>query len=102
MYRVMFVDDEMGVLDGLRRGLRGQAPVWDMQFVDSPTLALALLGDSPVDAVVADFKMPGMNGGQLLRAVRERWPDTSRLMLSGHTDEDDLLGVVTVAHRFLD
>jgi len=102
MYRVMFVDDEKAVLDGLRRGLRGQTPVWDMQFVDSPTRALALMGDSPVDAVVADFKMPGMNGGQLLGEVRERWPDTSRLMLSGHTDEDDLLGVVSVAHRFLD
>jgi DNA-binding NarL/FixJ family response regulator len=102
MYRLMFVDDEPSVLAGLRRSLNAQARVWDMQFVTGSSDALAQLETAPVDAVIADFRMPGMNGGQLLKPVRERWPGTIRLMLSGHTDEQDLIEAVTIAHQFLD
>ncbi len=102
MIRVMFVDDEPRVLDGIRRNLRSHQHVWDMQFVDGGPAALAAMAAQPVDVIVADFRMPGMDGGQLLRTVRDQWPDTGRLMLSGHTDADDLLKVVSVAHRLLD
>jgi HD-like signal output (HDOD) protein/CheY-like chemotaxis protein len=102
MFRIMFVDDEARVLDGIRRNLLSNRSRWDMQFVDSGPAALAAMQEQPVDVVVADFRMPGMDGGHLLGVVRDRWPDTGRLMLSGHTDEDDLIKVVSVAHRFLD
>ena len=102
MLRIMFVDDEARVLDGIRRNLLSYRQTWDMQFVASGPAALAAMEARPVDVVVADFRMPGMDGGHLLGVVRDRWPDTGRLMLSGHTDEDDLIKVVSVAHRFLD
>ena len=102
MLRIMFVDDEQRVLDGIRRNLLSHRPIWDMQFVANAPAALSAMEVQPVDVVVADFRMPGMDGGHLLNAVRDRWPDTGRLMLSGHTDEDDLIKVVSVAHRFLD
>ncbi len=102
MIRVMFVDDEPRVLDGMRRNLRSHRFIWDMHFVDGGPAALAAMAVAPADVIVADFRMPGMDGGQLLRAVRDEWPDTGRLMLSGHTDADDLLKVVSVAHRLLD
>lgn len=101
MNTVLFVDDEPRVLAGLRRMLWTQRRVWSMEFVDSSHEALRLLDAQVFDAVVSDFRMPDMNGGQLLQAVRERHPDTARLVLSGHTDEDDLLKVVIVAHQFL-
>jgi DNA-binding NarL/FixJ family response regulator len=102
MYRVMFVDDEPRVLEALRRSLHWQTRVWDMQFMASALAALAQLRSCPVDVIVADFRMPGTNGGQLLRAVAQRWPATGRLLLSGHTDEDDLNEAVSVADRCLD
>ena len=102
MLRVLFVDDEARVLAGIRRNLFSHRHVWDMQFVASGPAAIAAMEAQPVDVIVADFRMPGMDGGRLLNVVRQRWPDTGRLMLSGHTDEDDLMKVVSVAHRFLD
>ncbi len=100
--RVLFVDDETRILDGLRRNLQGQRQRWQMSFVDSAAAAMAALERDRFDVVVTDFRMPGMDGGQLLRIVQERWPDTSRLMLSGHTDAADLLDAMAVTHRFLD
>ena len=102
MLRVIFVDDEPRVLDAMRRTLRSQREIWDMEFVDGGPAALAAMDAQPADVIVADFRMPDMDGGQLLRAVRDRWPDTGRLMLSGHTEADDLINVASVAHRLLD
>lgn len=102
MRRVIFVDDEPRVLDGMRRSLRSQREIWDMEFVDGGPAALAAMSAHPADVIVADFRMPDMDGGQLLLAVRDRWPDTGRLMLSGHTEAYDLINVASVAHRLLD
>jgi HD-like signal output (HDOD) protein/CheY-like chemotaxis protein len=98
----MFVDDEVSILSALRRSLYTHRGRWDMRFVGSAAEAISMMERDPVDVVIADFRMPGMDGGQLLTVIRERWPDTARLMLSGHTEEEDLLHMVTVAQRFLD
>lgn len=102
MHSVIFVDDEASILSALRRSLYAYRDRWDMRFVGSAQEAVESMQERPADVVVADFRMPGMDGGQLLKVVRERWPDTARLMLSGHTEEDDLLQMITVAQRFLD
>jgi len=102
LHDVIFVDDEASILSALRRSLYAYRDRWDMRFVGSAQEAIESMQERPADVVVADFRMPGMDGGQLLTVVRERWPDTARLMLSGHTEEDDLLQMITVAQRFLD
>jgi HD-like signal output (HDOD) protein/CheY-like chemotaxis protein len=102
LHNVIFVDDEASILSALRRSLYAYRDRWDMRFVGSAQEAVESMQERPADVVVADFRMPGMDGGQLLKVVRERWPDTARLMLSGHTEEDDLLQMITVAQRFLD
>lgn len=102
MHNVIFVDDEASILSALRRSLYAYRDRWDMRFVGGAQDAIESMQERPADVVVADFRMPGMDGGQLLKVVRERWPDTARLMLSGHTEEDDLLQMITVAQRFLD
>jgi HD-like signal output (HDOD) protein/CheY-like chemotaxis protein len=99
--RILFVDDEPRVLAGLRRMLRSRQPAWDMRFVEGAGDALRLMEQEPVDVVVSDFRMPGFDGGQLLAEVRRRYPDTARFVLSGHTAEEDLMRVVTIAHQFL-
>ena len=71
---VLFVDDEEMVLQGLQRSMRAMRNDWDMTFVNSGAKALAFLEKTPVDVVVSDMRMPGMNGAQLFAEVAKRFP----------------------------
>lgn len=99
--RVLFVDDEPNVLAGLRRMLHGKRREWDMTFAGSGEAALAAMREQPYDVVVSDMRMPGMNGAELLGAIREDWPDTIRLVLSGQSDQELTLRAVGPAHQYL-
>jgi len=101
MRRVLFVDDESRILEGLRRMLRPQRHVWDMAFASGGEAALAMLESSSFDVIVSDMRMPGMDGATLLCRVRERFPHVVRVVLSGHTELSAALQVVPVAHQFL-
>lgn len=101
MNRVLFVDDEPRILEGLQRMLRGQRREWDMAFISSGADALAALADRPFDVIVSDMRMPGMDGAALLSHVRERSPATIRIILSGHSDEAAAVRATRVAHLFL-
>ena len=72
--RILFVDDEVNVLQGLRRMLNPMRHEWDMVFAESGQEALALLAQAPCDVIVSDMRMPGMDGTQLLTQVMERFP----------------------------
>jgi HD-like signal output (HDOD) protein/CheY-like chemotaxis protein len=101
MRRVLFVDDEPRILEGLRRMLRGQRHEWEMAFAPGGEAALALMEASPFDVIVTDMRMPGMDGAKLLAHVRELHPQVVRIVLSGHTELSTALRVVPVAHQFL-
>mgnify|MGYP001799717155 FL=1 len=58
MMRVIFVDDEPNILNGLRRMLRPLRHEWDMSFAEGAQEALAIMADRPVDIVVSDMRMP--------------------------------------------
>jgi putative nucleotidyltransferase with HDIG domain len=99
--RVMFVDDEPPVLEGLRTRLHRFHTKWDMEFVYSGSVALARMGEHPCDVIVSDMRMPGMDGAQLLGTVRERWPQTIRIVLSGYAELDQAVRLVPFAHQYL-
>ncbi|MDQ7832810.1 MAG: response regulator [Desulfovibrionaceae bacterium] len=99
--RILFVDDEQHVLDALRRMLHGMRGQWEMQFATSGNAALDILQASPQDVIVADMRMPGMDGVTLLDEVRTRHPGVIRLILSGHSDTNTALKSVRHAHQFL-
>jgi HD-like signal output (HDOD) protein len=99
--RILFVDDERSLLDGLRARLRPQRTRWQMSFVDSGHLALEFLAHEPVDVVVSDIRMPGMDGTALLEQVRDRYPGVARIVLSGHADDGALIRAMATAHVFL-
>jgi HD-like signal output (HDOD) protein len=101
MKRLLFVDDEPRVLQGLQRQLHGYRHEWEMQFVDSGPKALNLLAAAPADVIVTDMMMPGMDGAQLLTEVMKRHPQTVRLVLSGHADREAVLRLVGPAHQYL-
>ena len=99
--RLLFVDDESNILQGLRRMLRPYRDKWQCEFAESGVLALELMEHNPVDVIVSDMMMPGMSGADLLEEVRRRHPKTVRLILSGHADRDLVLKCVHCAHRYL-
>ena len=101
MRRILFVDDEPRILEGLRRMLRPQRHDWEMAFAQGGEAALALMEASPFDVIVSDMRMPGMDGAALLCHVREHYPQVVRIVLSGHTELCTALRVVPVAHQFL-
>ncbi len=98
---VVFVDDEPAVLDGLRRMLRPLRRSWRLEFAESAEAALELLERSPVDVVVSDIRMPHMDGVALLSRIRDRYPGTARVVLSGHADRKLALGAARCAHQYL-
>jgi HD-like signal output (HDOD) protein len=99
--RILFVDDESLVLLGLQRMLRPMRNDWDMDFVTSGALALERMAQAPFDVVVADMRMPGMSGAELLNEVMKLHPQTVRLILSGHADEDLVIKCVGITHQYL-
>ncbi len=101
MNRVLFVDDEPAVLDALRDRLRKQRKEWDMVFACGADEALAHCEKGGFDVVVSDMRMPGMDGAELLRRVRERWPTSIRIVLSGHADRGAVIRAIPVAHQYL-
>ena len=101
MKRILFVDDEQHVLDGLRDLLFKQRREWDMAFALGGEAALGQMQSAPFDVIVSDLRMPGMDGAELLARVKQRFPATTRIVLAGHTELRAMERAVAVAHQFL-
>jgi HD-like signal output (HDOD) protein/CheY-like chemotaxis protein len=101
MKRILFVDDEPNVLEGLRGVLRKQRRAWEMTFVGSGEEALRALGAGPFDVIVSDMRMPGMDGAALLGRVQREHPAVVRIVLSGQTERQVSRRMVHIAHQFM-
>jgi HD-like signal output (HDOD) protein len=99
--RILFVDDEPSILDGLRRLLHKQRHKWEMEFAPGGEEALALLAERAFDVIVTDMRMPTMDGATLLGEVQKRQPAVVRIVLSGHAELEATMRAVPVAHQFL-
>ncbi len=99
--KILFVDDERKVLDGLRRMLGSMRPEWEMEYAGSGQEALEILKGKAFDVVVADMRMPGMDGCELLGRVRNLHPQAVRIILSGNSDKDLILNSTGLTHQFL-
>jgi len=99
--RVLFVDDEPNVLEAIQRTLRKQV---DLRTAGGAIDGLrALREEGPFGLVVADMRMPAMNGAQFLAKVREQEPDAVRMIFSGQSDIQAAIAAVNEGHiyRFL-
>lgn len=99
--RVLFVDDEPNILQGLSRMLRKERNNFQTSFATSGAEALSILAKEHFDVVVSDISMPQMTGLELLAEVKNLYPDTVRIILSGEPDLDLSMKSVNVSHRFL-
>src|SRR5450830_1115854 len=91
-WTVLCVDDEPSILSALRRVLRAEG--CRLLTAQGGAEALAILATESVDVVVSDMRMPGMDGAQLLARVREEWPGTARILLTGYADMDATIAAI--------
>ena len=99
--RILFVDDEPYVLQGLKRLLRPQRHLWKMTFCGSGADALDEMKETTFDIIISDMRMPNIDGIQLLDRVKTLYPGVVRFILSGHADKEMIIRSVGPAHQFL-
>ncbi|HUB09796.1 MAG TPA: response regulator [Myxococcales bacterium] len=101
MASILIVDDEPQVARALGRLLRRSG--FEVEMAASGEEALAKIGAFVPDVVISDFRMPGMDGAQLLAEVKKRLPLALRLILSGHADLRSILSSINEGEicRFL-
>lgn len=83
-FTILLVDDESNILKALNRLLRTDG--YRLLTAESGADGLGLLAHEPVDLVISDMRMPEMDGASFLAHVRKHWPDTMRILLTGHAD----------------
>lgn len=89
---VLFVDDEIDILNSLRRFLRSEA--YRSLFAQSGKEALHFLERESIHVIITDLGMPEMDGLALLKQVEQKYPDSIRLVLSAHGDRDSILDAI--------
>ncbi|MGE4297300.1 MAG: HDOD domain-containing protein [Desulfovibrionaceae bacterium] len=99
--RILFVDDDTMILQGIRRLLHSKRNEWDVRYAASGEEALSLIGQDAFEVVVTDMRMPGMGGAQLLEKVRALLPCAVRIVLSGQSEMGTLMQAATLGHQFL-
>ncbi len=91
-YQILFVDDEPNVIKSMLRIFRQEN--YGLLTANSGHEALSIMGKEQVQVVISDHRMPEMNGTDLLREVKKRYPGTIRIMLTGYADVDAVMGAV--------
>jgi putative nucleotidyltransferase with HDIG domain len=99
--RVLFVDDETMLLDLYKLVFEDDGDHWEMNFASGGEEALAVMDDEPVDVLVSDMRMPGMSGAELVQEVMKRHPKTSRLIMSGFADSEQIAQCLGATHQFI-
>jgi type II secretory ATPase GspE/PulE/Tfp pilus assembly ATPase PilB-like protein/DNA-binding NarL/FixJ family response regulator len=91
-YRLLIVDDEPGVLKSLTRAFRQES--YELVTAGNAAQALERLREGAAQVVISDYMMPGMNGSDLLRQIKALYPETIRIMLTGHADTGAVMGAI--------
>lgn len=91
-HTVLFVDDEPEVTEGLKRNLHKEP--YRILCSNHTDEALQILETENVDLVVSDEEMPGMKGTEFLALVRKKYPETIRMMLTGHASLDSAIKAI--------
>src|ERR1035437_2487693 len=101
--RILIVDDESAIANAVQREL-SIPPLghysYETEGYTDPAQALERTRNVSFDAVICDYRMPGMDGLEFLKSLREIQPDCARLVLSGQTDMDALIRMVNETHIY--
>lgn len=96
--KILFVDDEPHILQSIKRQLRKR---FKLEIAEGGAAALKVLEEKgPFAVIVSDMRMPEMNGVELLAKVKDMYPDTVRMMLTGNADQETAMDAVNTGHIF--
>src|ERR1700722_9033995 len=101
MKRILFVDDTALMREMYEAMLSGESKRWEVATAESGQEALKLMAQRPFDIVASDMRMDGMTGIELLRVVEKDYPHTSRIIISGLTDQATAADALGSTHQFL-
>jgi diguanylate cyclase (GGDEF)-like protein/PAS domain S-box-containing protein len=98
---LLLVDDEPNILKALTRLLRREA--FNILTATSPAEAFEHLAKQPVQVILSDQRMPDMSGTEFFARVRQLYPDTIRIVLTGYTDLESVTGAINrgAIYKFL-
>ncbi|MGO9137274.1 MAG: response regulator [Syntrophales bacterium] len=97
-YTILCVDDEENILSSLRRLLRGED--YRVMTAASAMEGLKVLEENEVHLIISDQRMSGMSGTQFFATVRDQFPETIRIILSGYTDVDAITDSINNGHIY--
>ncbi|MDJ0709682.1 MAG: response regulator [Woeseiaceae bacterium] len=95
--RILFVDDEKRVLNAMRGLFRRD---YELFLANSGSDALSIVSDNDIDVIVADQRMPGMTGIEVLAQIKQRSPRTVRILLTGYADPSAIQGSINEGEVF--
>lgn len=95
--RILLVDDEPAVLQALKRLFYRQ---YQVETANNGDEALARLSEESFDLIISDMRMPGMSGADLLATCFERWPDMTRVLITGYSDLESAVKAVNDGNIF--
>ncbi len=101
MKRILFVEDNELLLEFYGILLADCRDEWETSLAPEGQTALKLLQQSPFDVVVSDMQMPGMNGIELLTEVAKLHPQSSRIIISGFSDQAVAADSLNCTHLFI-
>jgi len=81
---ILIVDDEEDLTWSISRNVQKNAPFFEVDCAQAANDALWMLERKSYDLVISDLRMPGMNGLELIREIRNRWPDTKTIMMTAY------------------
>lgn len=94
---ILFVDDEPMILSSLNMLFKSKYKVY---LAENGFDGLEIIKSVPIKVIVSDQRMPGMLGHELLRQVKEISPNTVRMLLTGYSDLDAIIGSVNAGEVF--
>jgi HD-like signal output (HDOD) protein len=98
---ILFVDSDHNQLQALKRTLRDHQEHWLLHYSENAHSALDLLQQHPIDIIVSETQLDGMEGTSLLKEVQSRFPSTTRLLFSGQALRTPAQEIVHHAHQFI-
>jgi YesN/AraC family two-component response regulator len=101
MYSILIVDDDDNLISGLKRSFRKKSEAWDIQYAKSAKEAVSLLELNKYDLIITDYKMPGMDGLDLLILVKEKYASVKRILLTGQSENEIFETSKDIAHVYL-
>jgi len=91
-HTVLIIDDDTAIREMMKESFSKEP--YTVLIAGSANEALSILSQGPVDVVISDEKMPGMSGSELLAVVRKKYPDTIRMILTGHANLDTAIHAI--------